>query len=352
MRPDHTSHFFHERLFAPSSSHLDQVQTPCVDHSCRGRILEEVSAASARGDLRVRFSPTHALSGSTSTDMGAEEERKVLGLSRSGWIKLAVFLTLVAAIVVAFAGFRLHEKLEDILEWFQDNKVPGFFIFAGLYVAATVLFIPGLILSVGAGFVFKIALGTLAVFVGATIGQTLAFLLSRYLLRDWIAVKVEQKAKSNPVFEKWEIVEGVVEAEGWKIVGLLRLAPLVPYNALNYLLGMTSVKFWSYFIASALGILPGTLLYVYLGSLADSISEIAKGDAVNPTVTIITAVVTGVVVVLVLALTTYYAKRAINQKLAMKAEESQAEGSGSRENQEQVAKSGYDETGYDAAQAV
>ncbi|GMH41770.1 hypothetical protein BSKO_09680 [Bryopsis sp. KO-2023] len=236
------------------------------------------------------------------------EEKTFLRLTKSGWIKLAVFLGLVGAIVVAFAAFRLDKKLDDILEWMDDNPVPGFFIFACLYVLAAVLFIPGLILSVGSGFVFGLPLGTLAVFVGATIGQTVAFLVGRYLLRDWISKKTE-------TFSKWQAVEAAVSTEGWKIVGLLRLAPLVPYNALNYALGLTSVKFWQYFFASAIGILPGTLLYVYLGSVAADISEIANGEAVNGTVFIITAVVTGVVIVLVVILTTYYAKRAIKAKL-------------------------------------
>lgn len=237
-------------------------------------------------------------------------EKTFLGLTKTGWIKLAVFLTLVAAIVVAFVVFKLHTKLDDILDWINDNQVPGFFIFVCLYFLATVLFIPGLILSVGSGFVFGLPLGTLAVFIGATIGQTLAFLLGRYLFRDWISKKTQK-------FDKWQAVEGAVSDEGWKIVGLLRLAPLVPYNALNYALGLTSVKFWQYFFASAFGILPGTIMYVYFGSVAKNIKEIAEGDAINKNVVIITGVVTGVVIVVVVVLTTYYAKRAINKRLNM-----------------------------------
>lgn len=105
-----------------------------------------------------------------------------------------------------------------------------FFVLVGL-----VLFIPGLILSLGAGYVFGLGLGTLAVFCGAGVGQTLAFLLGRFLLQDYFQT-IARKLKF------WQAIEIALEEEGWKIVGLLRLAPIVPYNVLNYALGATTVK--------------------------------------------------------------------------------------------------------------
>lgn len=90
-------------------------------------------------------------------------------------------------------------------------------------------------MSIGAGFVFGWYLGTLAVLLGATAGQTIAFLEGRYFFREWIATKTQS-------MQTWQAIEGAVEHEGWKIVGLLRLAPLAPYNVLNPALGLTSVK--------------------------------------------------------------------------------------------------------------
>ncbi|CAD7702928.1 unnamed protein product [Ostreobium quekettii] len=230
-------------------------------------------------------------------------------VTRASLVKLGLLVALVVAILVAFLGFGVHKRLDDFLEWLQDNKALGFFIFVAVYSLCTVLFVPGLILSLGAGFIFKIPLGMLAVWVAATIGQTLAFLVGRYLLRDWVAARTRN-------FKVWQGIEAAVEDEGWKIVGLLRLAPLIPYNALNYALGLTAVKFWHYFIASSIGILPGTALYVVIGSLAEDLSKITSGEgAIDTNVLIVTVVLTIVMVVVVVFLTTFYAKRAINKKL-------------------------------------
>lgn len=226
-------------------------------------------------------------------------------------MKLGVFVGLLGLVLAAFLGLNLHERLDDLLEWIEDNKPVGFLVFVSIYAISAVLFIPGLILSLGAGFVFGLPLGIFAVWTGATVGQTVAFLLGRFLLRDWIASKTQG-------FKVWQAIEAAAEQEGWKIVGLLRLAPVVPYNFLNYALGLTAVKFWAYFLASTVGILPGTVLYVYIGSLASDIEEISSGDGgVDRTTAIVTAVVSGVAIVLVVILTTYYAKRAIKKKLVV-----------------------------------
>lgn len=218
-----------------------------------------------------------------------------------------MFLLFVGIILVAVLVFKVHTKIDDVLEFIEKHKVPGFFIFAGVYTLLTVFLIPGSILSIGAGFAFGLWLGVLAVWVGATIGQTLAFLVGRYFFRDWIAEKTKK-------FKIWQAIEAALETEGWKIVGLLRLAPLLPYNALNPALGLTAVRFWDYTIASAIAILPGTFLYVYLGSLAKSIADLTSGKATKGT-TIWVAIATGVIIVVVVVVTTYYAKRAINKKL-------------------------------------
>lgn len=135
----------------------------------------------------------------------------------------------------------------------------------------TVLFIPGAILALGGGFVFGLPLGTLAVWIGGTLGQTSAFLLGRYLLRDCISARSRR-------YKLWRAIEQVSDDQGWKIVALLRLAPVIPYDALNYALGFTAIGFWEYFLSSTIFIVPGTLLFVYFGSLADSIKEIAGGN--------------------------------------------------------------------------
>uniref|UniRef100_A0A7S1SMR2 VTT domain-containing protein n=1 Tax=Tetraselmis chuii TaxID=63592 RepID=A0A7S1SMR2_9CHLO len=229
--------------------------------------------------------------------------------SRTTLIKTAVLAAFVGILLFAFLYLRVHEQFGVILQWVEDNKVAGAFAFAGLYAVCVVLFVPGAILSLGAGLLFGVWLGTAVVWVGATIGQTASFPLGRFLFRDWIAAKTAK-------WKTWQTVEAAISQEAWKIVFLLRLAPLVPYSALNYALGLTSVGFWPYFVTSAIGIIPGTFLYTYFGSLATDIASIVRGEGgPDTTTTIITAVVSGVVIVAVLVLVTYYAKRALRQSL-------------------------------------
>jgi uncharacterized membrane protein YdjX (TVP38/TMEM64 family) len=147
------------------------------------------------------------------------------------------------------------------------GSVPGGpALFALLYVAATVFFLPGSILTVGAGVVFGLVRGFAIVSISATLGATAAFLVGRYLARDWIAGKIE----GHP---KFAVIDEAVAREGWKIVGLLRLSPVVPFNVLNYAFGVTRVSLRDYVLASWIGMMPGTLVYVYLGSVAGDLAR-------------------------------------------------------------------------------
>jgi uncharacterized membrane protein YdjX (TVP38/TMEM64 family) len=128
-----------------------------------------------------------------------------------------------------------------------------------------VFFLPGSILTVGAGVVFGLLRGFVIVSISATLGATAAFLVGRYLARGWIAGKIE----GHP---KFKAIDEAVAREGWKIVGLLRLSPVVPFNVLNYAFGVTRVSLRHYVVASWIGMMPGTLLYVYLGSIAGDLA--------------------------------------------------------------------------------
>lgn len=223
--------------------------------------------------------------------------------------KVLLLCAVVAVIVTAFPVLKVHQKFPELLHWIQDNKALGFFIFVGVYAVATVLFIPGAILALGGGFVFKLHIGLLAVWLGGTIGQTVAFLLGRFLLREWIGVKARR-------FKVWRAIEHVADNQGWKIVGLLRLAPVIPYDALNYAFGLTAIRFWHYFFASTVGIIPGSLLFVYFGSLAECIADITDGRAdIDRRAVIVAAVVSGAAIILVVALCMFFAKRALKRML-------------------------------------
>lgn len=146
----------------------------------------------------------------------------------------------------------------------------GPFIFIAIYIAACVLFIPGSILTLGAGVLFGVVKGSLIVSVAATLGATCAFLVGRYFAREWVAKKIE----GNP---KFKAIDEAVAREGWKIVGLVRLSPIFPFNLLNYAFGLTKVSLRDYFLASWIGMMPGTVMYVYIGSLAGDLASLGAG---------------------------------------------------------------------------
>nr|MBA3732471.1 TVP38/TMEM64 family protein [Gammaproteobacteria bacterium] len=135
----------------------------------------------------------------------------------------------------------------------------GYVIFAAVYIIATVMLAPGSPLTIAAGLAFS-GFGFPLVVIAATIGAAAAFLVARYLAR----ARVERMTEQRP---KFKAIDQAVTEDGWKVVMLLRLSPLVPFNLQNYFFGVTDIKFWHYVAATFVGIMPGTALYVYLGAI-------------------------------------------------------------------------------------
>ncbi|MFP4407895.1 MAG: TVP38/TMEM64 family protein [Spirochaetaceae bacterium] len=185
--------------------------------------------------------------------------------------KSAAALLIIGAAVWLSVEYDLQGTLRDLLSWVEGQGAVGVITFIVAYIAATVLFIPGSILTLGAGFVFGVLEGVAYVSVASTLGATLAFLVGRYIAREWVSKKIAE----NPRFSA---LDRAVSQEGWKIVGLTRLSPIFPFNMLNYGYGITGVSLPSYFIASWIGMLPGTVMYVYLGSLAGSLATLGARE--------------------------------------------------------------------------
>lgn len=190
------------------------------------------------------------------------------GAARS--VRISIDLAILLLVVILVKTLHVQEYLLILVTWIRDAGWAGVGIFALAYIAATVLFLPGSILTLGAGFAYGVGLGTAAVVVAANLGALLAFLLGRTVARGWVASKVQ----SNPRFAA---IDEAVGREGLKIVLLTRLSPIFPFNLLNYAFGVTRVSARDYLIGSLLGMLPGTLMYVYLGSLITNVSELAAG---------------------------------------------------------------------------
>lgn len=162
--------------------------------------------------------------------------------------------------------------LLGLVEWVRAAGVVGVGVYAGIYVVATLLLLPGSLLTVGAGFACGPLWGTLLVSPVSVLAASLAFALGRTVARD----RVARRVSASPRFAA---VDEAIGESGWKVVLLLRLSPLFPFNLLNYALGLTRVRLRDYVLGSFLGMLPGTVLYVYLGSLVTRASELLNGHS-------------------------------------------------------------------------
>ena len=184
-----------------------------------------------------------------------------------------VLFGIVALIALVAVGRQFGGYLPRFAEWVNGLGVWGPIIFIGGYVAATVALVPGSVLTLAAGPIFGLGKGVIYVFTAATIGASLAFLVGRYVARG----AIEQRLEGNPRFAA---IDRAVGREGRKIVLLLRLSPVFPFNLLNYSLGLTNVRFADYAVASV-GMLPGTFLYTYYGTVAGEVTRLAGGAAVD-----------------------------------------------------------------------
>jgi uncharacterized membrane protein YdjX (TVP38/TMEM64 family) len=192
-------------------------------------------------------------------------------LDRGARNRLVLVLAAAAALLVTTRFIDLQEYVRQSLVWVSDLGPAGYVAFGLLYVLAAILFIPGSLLTLGAGAVFGLFHGTLVVIISATLGAGAAFLVGRYLARDWVSAKIEGN-------EKFQAVDEAVAREGWKIVGLMRLSPIFPFNLLNYMFGLTQVSLKDYVAASFVGMIPGTIMYVYIGSLAGDLATLGLAN--------------------------------------------------------------------------
>jgi uncharacterized membrane protein YdjX (TVP38/TMEM64 family) len=226
----------------------------------------------------------------------------------------AILLVGFIAYIIAdsLTAGNVSDAVDSFLQWIEDNPVPGIFVFMLVYLVATIFFIPGSILTLGAGFVFAnafglglgVLLGTVSVFFGASAGAIAAFLIGRYLMRDWVSTLSQKYA----IFQALDVA---FEEKGLRIMTLLRLSPVIPFNAINYVAGVTALSF-SQYVISLIAILPGTILYVFLGASAGSLTDSASsGD--NTTVAIIVIVVGIIFGIGAVGVTSYYAKQELNR---------------------------------------
>lgn len=205
----------------------------------------------------------------------------------------------------------LQQQLVGTLAWIDGLGAIAPLAFILLYVVITVAFVPASIVTLGAGVVFGVLKGAALVFGGAMLGATAAFLVGRYLARGWVASKIA----NNPSFQA---VDDAIARDGRKIIFLLRLSPVFPFNLLNYALGLSQISLKDY-VVGTMGILPGTVMYVYLGALVGNLATLGTTDSSQSpqaaTVQWIIRIVGLMATVAVTLYVTRIARKALNEAL-------------------------------------
>jgi uncharacterized membrane protein YdjX (TVP38/TMEM64 family) len=228
------------------------------------------------------------------------------------WLGLAIGL---AAIIILFKQFHITDliqsNLKSALTWVEGLGAIAPVAFIIIYNLATVLLIPGSILTLGGGVLFGIGWGSFYVFIAATLGATIAFWIGRNFARDWVSKQISK-------YPKFEAIDKAVAKEGFKIVALTRLSPLFPFNLLNYAFGITQVSLKDYVLGS-IGMVPGTILYVYIGSLVGSLAQIGSKAQIDPQteqLQLVTKIVGFLITIGVTLYITRVAKKALDSSIA------------------------------------
>ncbi len=229
------------------------------------------------------------------------------------WVKPVVLICVMGALLVATRFLPITEWVREGLAWVESLGVWGPVALIILYVLATVLFVPGVLLTFGAGILFGLVKGGITVSIGSTLGATAAFLVGRYFAREAVAQRIAGNAK-------FEAIDRAVANEGWKIVGLTRLSPVFPFNLLNYAYGVTNVSLRDYFFASWIGMMPGTVLYVYIGTAIGSLADLGEGGRERSTTEWIFYGVGLLATIVVTVFITKIARKALAEAIETKSE--------------------------------
>jgi uncharacterized membrane protein YdjX (TVP38/TMEM64 family) len=221
--------------------------------------------------------------------------------------KVIALVIVVAVVVVSAKYLGIQEGVRRMLQYIHGLGPWAPLAYVVFYAVASVFAIPGSLLTLSGGFLFGLSAGILCVSVGGTLGATLAFVVGRYLLRGWIVEKVG----NNP---KFQALDEAVAREGWKIVLLARLCPIFPFPVTNYGLSITRVPLKQYVLASWVGMLPATVVLVYIGSLASSLASLGTGGRTRTPLEWTLYAVGLLMAIVIVIYITRLAKRALQEK--------------------------------------
>ena len=234
-------------------------------------------------------------------------------------LRLAAAALLIIAIAAVALLFPLASWVTTATAWAESHRAATGALYVGVYTLAAVLVVPATLITLVSGYLFGLPLGVAFASAGSVLGAAGAFVFGRFVARDWVARRIS----AWPRFRAFDIA---TRQDGFIIVLLARLSPLVPYNLLNYALSVTGVRFWDYVLASWIGMLPATVVYVYFGTLAQSVATLVSDEpAPRPAAQVL--LVLGLVATVVLtAVIGRRASRVLRDRLADAAQASPPDG--------------------------
>lgn len=228
-------------------------------------------------------------------------------------VKQLAIGAVAVAIVIALLTLDVRGGFQWVLDRIEALGLWAPVAFVVVYIAATVLLLSAAVLTLGAGALFGLGWGFVWSSLASTAAATVAFLVGRHLARDWVSARVANHAR-------FAAIDRAVADEGWKIVALTRLSPVFPFVVLNYAFGLTRVRLGQYVLASWLAMMPGTLLYVYLGYIARAAAA-EPAEGASPVLMWSMRVLGLVATLAVTVVVTRIARRAMNRRVEPAAEE-------------------------------
>lgn len=234
--------------------------------------------------------------------------------SLSSALRRLVFLLFLIAFIFLLYSLPIDQYLKEFLLWVKEDLGPwGPVVLAIAYVPLTVLAVPASVLTLGGGYLFGLPLGFIADSVGATIGATAAFLLGRTIGKTYVMSKLKN-------YPRFQAVAIAIQKSGFKIVLLLRLVPLLPFNMLNYLLSVTPINLGAYILATWLGMMPITFAFVYVGTTLKDLSDVTHGWSEVSTARLVFIGLGLIVSVVLIMSITKIAKASLDKALAENAD--------------------------------
>ena len=186
--------------------------------------------------------------------------------------RISLLLLIIVSILAAVFLLPQSNSLEAAVAWSRSNPAGGGLLFITAAVFAAVLFVPGSLIAMLAGYIYDFALGSAVAILAISAGAFAAFLSGRLLVREWASKQMQARPRL-------QALDQAVNQKAFVLVLLTRLSFVIPFNVLNYVYGATGVGRGAYFFGTSIGMIPPTIIWTYAGTLASDLQAIRSGDA-------------------------------------------------------------------------